>query len=210
MRLIIRFVLLAGVVMVLASGSAKADSFNVTLNTSPLSGAQLLVFGLTDGGVLANNTITLGGFNFGAGGSALGSPDLLGTTGATGSLTTGVTMNDTSFSALFSQQFSPGSFLSFLLTTTNNPDGGTPDAFSMSVCNTTLTTCYSDDVVTGALLVLNLTGGTLSPSSFTLNGASAQGLSAPVVTPVPEPATLLLLCAGLLGIAGARRWKWLT
>jgi PEP-CTERM motif-containing protein len=200
MHRILRFTLLAGLVFVFAASAARADSFNISLNTSPLSGAQLIVFGLTDGDGVANNTITLAAFDFG-GGSALGSPDLLGTTGATGSLTTGIAMNDTSFQALFSQEFNPGSSLSFLLTTTNNIAGVTPDAFAMSVCSTTLTTCYSDDAATGALLVLNLLGGTLSPSSFTLNGASAQSLQPPLVAATPEPATLLLLGTGLGAMA---------
>ena len=192
-----RFSLFAGIILLLAAASARADTFNVSLDTSSLSGTQDIVFGLTDGGVLDNNTVTLSAFTFG-GGSAVGSPDLLGTTGAAGSLTTGITLNDSSFSVLFSQQFNPGSLLSFVLTTTDNSDGVTPDAFSMSICSADLTICYSDDQSTGAMLVLNLPGGTLSPSDFTLNGASAQNLPPPLVV-APEPASLLLLTGGLLG-----------
>jgi len=193
----IRFSLFAGIILFLAAASARADSFSISLDTSPLSGTQDIVFGLTDGGVLDNNTVTLSAFTFGGGG-AVGSPDLLGTTGATGDLTTGITLDDSSFIVLFSQQFNPGSLLSFVLTTTNNSDGVTPDAFSMSICSADLTICYSDDQSTGALLVLNLPGGALSSSDFTLNGAGAQNLQAPLVV-APEPAGLLLLTGGLLG-----------
>lgn len=39
-----------------------------------------------------------------------------------------------------------------------------------------LATCYSDDA-SGAMLLLDLAGGTLSPSSFVLFGAAAQNLA---------------------------------
>jgi len=58
------------------------------------------------------------------------------------------------------------------------------------------------------LLQLNLTGATLNPTLFTLNGASNQGLPPPVVTlagTVPEPATLpLLAIAGLVAFLRSR------
>lgn len=189
------------------SASAKADSFKVTLTTSPLSGTQTLAFGLTDGDGVANNTVSFSAFNFGGGGS-LGSPTYSGS-GITGDLGSAVSMNDGGFSALFTQQLNVGSSLSFILTTTSNFAGGTPDALAMYLCDATLNTCYSNDASTGAMLILNLAGGSLSPSSFILSGADAQGLSAPVVTPVvtPEPVTLPLLAGGLLFAAFLRARK---
>lgn len=177
---------------------ASADSFDVTLNTSSLSGTQILAFGYTDGDGVADNAATASAFNFG-GGSAQGSPTYLGA-GASGSLSSTVTVNDTDFSSLFYQSFTVGSSLSFLLNVTDNFAGGTPDAFAMYVCDDTLSTCYSDDTSTGALLVLNVQGTPLTPSSFILNGASDQKLPAPVVTvpTVPEPGSATLLGAGLL------------
>jgi hypothetical protein len=188
---------------------ADSTSFDVTLNTSALSGNQTLAFGFTDGDGAVDNNITLSGFNFG-GGSALGAPIYIGG-GVTGNLTSGVALNDSDFSSLFTQQFTAGSALSFLMTTTNNFAGGTPDAFAMYVCDALLDTCYSDDQGTGAMLTLNLLGSALSPSTFTLNGASDQNLPAPVVTSpstnVPEPASVLLLGFGLalLGLMTCRR-----
>jgi hypothetical protein len=88
-----------------------------------------------------------------------------------------------------------GSSLSFVLDTINNFAGGTPDAFAMFLCDSTVSTCYSDDAVGGAMLIFNLTGGTVTPLSFILNGANDQNLPAPVVTAVttPEPTSFLLL-----------------
>jgi hypothetical protein len=109
------------------------------------------------------------------------------------------------FSALLSQQFNAGAELSFTLNITNNFGGLSPDLFAMYVYNAGFDTCYSDDLNTGAMLVLNLTGGTLSTSSFILDGASDQNLTAPVVSlttsgpTVAEPSSFLLLASGLAG-----------
>jgi hypothetical protein len=189
----------------LTAAAASAQSFDVTLNTSPLSGTQTLAFGFTDGDGLGNNSATLTAFNFGGGG-ALGSPTDFGT-GISGDLTSGIALNDSDFSSLFTQQFTAGSSLSFLLNITDNFAGGTPDAFAMYVCDASLTTCYSDDMASGAMLVLNLSGGPLAPGNFILNGASDQDLSAPVVTvpSVPEPSTLLLWATGLAALFGAKK-----
>ncbi len=186
----------------LTAASARADSFNVSLDTSALSGTQVLAFGFTDGDGVVDNSATMSAFNFG-GGSAVGLPLYLGT-GVSGDLTSGVAMDDSGFAALFAQQITVGSGLSFTLNISNIFAGGTPDALAMYLCDAALSSCYSNDSSSGAMLVLNLTGGTLSPSSFILTGADDQGLLAPVVTipgtSVPEPSSSLLL---LIGLAGA-------
>ena len=79
----------------------------------------------------------------------------------------------------------------------------------MYVCDTSLN-CYSDDPST-AMLELDLTGNPLSPSSFTLSGATDQGLPAPVVTTAgttmttPEPASVFLVGSSMLLAAAVRR-----
>lgn len=200
------FSLIAFSGLLLAAGTrvAKADSFDVSLNTSSLSGTWALAFEFIDGDGVADNNLTLTGFSLG-GGTVAAPADYLGTTGVSGDIASGIAMDDTSLgTAIFTQDFNPGSSLSFLLTTTNNLAGVTPDGFSMLLCDVGLDTCYSDDP-DGALLELGLDGTSLSPSSFTTNGVSTIGLPAPVVTVgssgnVPETSSLLLLAAALLAL----------
>jgi hypothetical protein len=178
-----------------AASISTDGSFNVSLDTSALAGTtETLAFSLTEGDAIFENTVTLSDFDFG-GGSPSGTPSYVGS-GVSGDLASTVTLEDTDFLELFSQTFEVGSSLSFHLETTNSFEGGAPDGFAMYLCDASFDTCYSDNLNTGALLTLNLTGIPLTTSDFTVNGASAQGLTAPAVT--PEPRSLaLLLAAGL-------------
>ena len=104
--------------------------------------------------------------------------------------------------AFFVQQFEPGATLSFVLNATDNFTGPVRTSSRCSSV-TPRSPCYSDDA-SGALLLLDLVGGPLSPASFVLSGASPQGLPAPVVsvtTPAPEPGTLWLFAAGAAAAA---------
>lgn len=207
MKRLCTFVVLVGLAVLAPARGSRADSFDVSLNTSSLSGTQVLVFEFTDGDGTIDNSVSLTDFSLG-GGSVAAPADYLGTTGVSGDISTGIAMDDSSLSiAIFTQEFDPGSSLSFLLTTTNSFAGGAPDGFVMAVCDTSFD-CYSDNP-DGADLELGLTGAPLTPASFTTTGASAQGLPAPVVTTpssgtVPEPPSLALLVAGLLPILGYR------
>lgn len=203
MKRFFSLIAVSGLLLVASTRVAKADTFDVSLNTSSLSGTWALAFEFIDGDGVADNNLTLTGFSLG-GGSVAAPADYLGTTGVSGDITSGISMDDSGGLALFTQDFNPGSTLSFVLTTTNNFAGVTPDGFSMLLCDVGLDTCYSDDP-DGALLELGLDGTALSPLSFTTNGASPLGLPAPVVTEgssgsVPEPSSLLLLGAGMLAL----------
>ena len=192
--------------LLLVAAAARAASFRVTLDTSPLSGPQTIAFALTNFNG-ASNTVALADFSFGGGSEIAGSEDCtFGGTfsglGCSGDLASGVTLEDLDpTAAFFTQLFNPGLSLSFVLTSTNSSGGGVPDQFAMALCDGGLTTCYSDDA-SGALLLLDLNGGSLSVPNFVTFGASLQNLDAPLVTPVvdttqvPEPATVLLLASG--------------
>ena len=202
----------AGLAIALVARAVAADAgpILITLDTSPLSGTQTAVFGLTNSDSSSNN-VTLSSFAFGGGSVVSGSADCtLGGTfsglGCSGDLASSVTLDDADDAAFFSQQFEPGSTFSFILNATNNFTGPTPDQFAMFLCDGALNTCYSDDA-SGALLLLDFAGGNLMPSSFVRFGASAQELAAPTVAvaAVPEPGTLTLLGAG--AALAAARWR---
>jgi len=193
---------------------AKADIYDVTLDTDPLighpAGPFYIEFAFTDGSGVgdANNTVTIGDFNFG-GGSSLGGPIVFG--GASGSIETGVSMTDTSFISVFSEQFAPGLQLSFSLDLTDNDDaGGTPDRFSFFVLDSSgvpiPTLAPAGDYFLGADLtsngpVFDVYG---SDPSRPLSVGGPVSIDAPIITSSPEPATGLLLGVGLM-VAGLVR-----
>jgi hypothetical protein len=195
-----------------AAAPAGASSFLISLDTSSLSGTQTIAFGLTNSDA-ASNTVSLSDFDFGGGGPVVGTQDctfggLFSGFGCSGDLATSIDLQDLDVVALFTQQFDPGASLSFTLMTTNNLLGGVPDQFAMFLCDADVTTCYSDDLSTAAMLLLDLVGGTLSTSNFVVFGAADQNLPAPEVSvaSVPEPATVVLL-GGALACAAMRRQR---
>ena len=188
------------VALISASVLARADEmFDVSLNTSSISGSTFtLLFQLTDGSGTsdANNTVTISGLDFGAGGSASGAANLSG--GGTGNSATGFTLTDSDFFNAVEQQFVAGSMLSFTFDLTSNPDGITPDEFAFSI----------EEIATsdpgGALVVADVGS---APQTFTAS-TPYQALGAPDLTSAtkaPEPSSLLLLGCGLLGVKLGRR-----
>jgi hypothetical protein len=215
------------------------DSYSVTINTlaleaNPLQpleiGAILADANATPDG---NNTVALTGFSFAGGSAAPLSTQLIDTSGgssASGNLFSGITLTDTDPSGLnyIVDAFTPGSTLSFGFSMTTNQDlnvdttRGIPgDQFTFVLFDSTGDPIVTTDPVVGedAFLVATIctpgqtfSGQVCPTDSLLVQSYGLPGAAATTVvsnTAVPEPATLLLLCAGILALAilalGARR-----
>lgn len=121
--------------VLLAAITAQADTiYHVEVDTSSLIGNPsspfYLDFQFIDGSGAANNTATVGNFNFG-GGSAGVIIDTFG--GASGSLASTITLTDTFFFNELYQSFNPGLIFSFDVSLTEAIDNPAPDAFSFAI-----------------------------------------------------------------------------
>ena len=168
----------------------------------------------------ANNTLSIGSFDFG-GGSPTGSAALTG--GVTGDLSRGVSMIDSSFFNELTQEFAPGSSVSFQLTSTTNVDsGGVPDEFSFAILDGTgveiptqgLASVGSDvflDLIVDSATSPSVWSFASDPGRSPAAGGGPITTGPPTVTetaagtPVPEPSTLILLGAAVAFIVTLRR-----
>src|SRR5215467_6278100 len=102
-----------------ASGAHGNATFAVSLDTSTITGTDgQIVFELIDGDGVADNSVSLSGFDLGGG--SIGAPaDYLGSSGVSGDLSNAIAMNDSGGVALFTQLVTLGSSLAFELNTTN-------------------------------------------------------------------------------------------
>lgn len=182
----------------------------ISVDTTPLighpAGPFSLEFQLNDGNGTGdgNNTATLSNFLF-SGGAAAGSSTLNG--GATGNLTSGITLTDNGFFNQFIQNFSPGATLSFQLGLTTKLDsGGVPDEFSFAILDSS-----GFEIPTlspaNALLIIDLGSNTPTVSTFRTDtsqrpsgGGPPIDIAAPLVSNVPEPNSLALLVTSLLAL----------
>ncbi|HEV3200686.1 MAG TPA: NF038129 family PEP-CTERM protein [Bryobacteraceae bacterium] len=195
--------------------SLHADPLNFSLTTAPLIGNSggpfSLDFQFSDGSGTNdhNNTVTVGNFNFGSGGSA-GVPIFTG--GASGTVSSGLVLTDSSFFNDITLPFTPGATLGFSVTTTTHVDAGpTPDLFTLGILDqngfNVPTTAGSFFDVFVEIPLNSATPPVMAFSSDTTRllstGGPTPNIAAPVVTTtaaVPEPAGVWLLggCMGVL------------
>jgi hypothetical protein len=207
--------LAAALVLTWPAAAVHATSiFTVTVNTGglshdpSLSGPFAVDFQLNQGNAAVNyatiSNIMLNG------GSAVGSPTYTGN--ASGNLNSSIKLNDNgSFANEFSQQLTPGSKLSFVVTLTTNTDPITPDQFTFSLLQKYGTSNVMNVPTidpTGANTLLTVTIDSNSPSFATYAGTNGDP-SAPTVQfgASPEPSTLVLSSLALFGVALARGWQ---
>lgn len=191
--------------LLLGSGGAQASVFDVTIDSTPLSGSPaVLVFDFIDGGP-PDNMVTLSALTSnGARGSVSTSGNVTGTGPWTFSTVGGSFLNE------LQVPYTPmGTSISFSYTTTDNPPdpGSSPDGFSFFIFDTDLATpliTTNDPTGADTIFLYSIGQGAQSLSVYTPDqtGFSIQVIP---VQSVPEPGSLALLVAGVVALSARRR-----
>lgn len=184
--------LLVGALLTLPA-TTEAAGITYTFDTSslnPAAGLYSLDFQLTSNDQSGSNVATISNLAI-AGGALLPTQYWPSSGGAAGDLSSSVTLTTTDFFNSFTQDFTVGSMVSFLLDLTNiGPTGLIPDAFSFAILLNGTEVATLDPTPASKLLRLDLTGGS-GPT-----GGGQFGLVP--AAPVPEPGTYLLVGVGML------------
>lgn len=188
--------------------ATAADAATIFLDTTPLQslgGTLYLDFQLADNdsGV---NTVQIQGITLGGGAHLNSPPDVDALTGdATGTFPD-YTLGDTQFFNQALIPFTPGSSIQFTLTYTGNYlDGGFQDTFTWAVLNANFESIVTDGLGASLVLLLDGSGPQLIAATPEYRNITPQIVT--TGTPVPEPATGLLLLVGGALIARARRGR---
>jgi hypothetical protein len=187
---------------------ARADLVDaVTVNTSALPSApgSEIFFVLTDGSGTGDslNTATLSSFGFGGGSAgAVDTGSLFG--GVSGSMTSTVSLTETSFTNIFAQFFTAGSAISFNLDlTTNLQSGPTPDQFSLAILDPSANPIpTSDPTGDDNLLVININSS--NPDVVSYSDLVTVTPTGAVATPEPRQLAFPIIVLISLALVGWR------
>jgi hypothetical protein len=203
------FLVFAGSVLFFAAGQNRAladETVNVTINTSSIASlpGSEIYFDFTAGSGTgdSDNTVTISGISLGGGTAGAIDTSILGVSGGeSGSLTSGVTLIDSSAFNQFAQFFTAGSQLSFVMDLTTNDSGGPiPDQFSLFIYNPSGNPIASTSDPSGfdSLMIININSASPAVDNYDTTLVTAT-TSTTVVT--PEPSTLLLSGLGSILMA---------
>ncbi len=170
--------------------AASSISYHVDVDISALAGNPnapfALDFQLTDGDGLNNSSALIQNFNF-SGGNAVGSPILF--NGASGSLSSSVSLVDTAFFSDLFQGFSSGATLSFDVSLVSNAAGLTPDGFAFGIGSANDGGLSFFDILTE----VDLTSDVQTVQVFSVDGISTS-------VQVPEAGSKITLPIGLAAL----------
>jgi hypothetical protein len=197
---------LAGLFSLLGSPLLHASlTYNVTINTAPLSGVSgFMAFDLNGGIPLQDNVATITSF---LSDSTLGSSSTSGD--VTGTLTPGPLLltADQAFNEWL-QTVTFGTLTTFVLNvTTAFTSGTTPDSFAFFLLDSSqIPFATSDPSGADSIFTIDLTGNTTTPQVFTSTNPLAPQFTATVtpVTATPEASSTAAVALGLAAILALR------
>ncbi len=197
-----------------------SQSFLVSIDTASLAADSVdqpfaLALQFNSGGTTGvQNTATLSNFSFN-GGQAEDNTSIFTSGDATGTLTSGISLDtDGGAFSYYQQNFTPGTSISFTLNTTCDlvdPTIDTPDGFAIQLLDAAGVQLPTLDPSTADTVLTITYDNPLSVETFasdptrTTTGGATLAFAAPTITAVPEPSVAFVLGAGLSIALTSRR-----